>query len=57
MSVIHWGQVIAQGTLTDIGVGDPWASSGAGYGLLTRAVRYTSRMFDVTATVLEPASL
>jgi hypothetical protein len=32
---------------TDIGVGDQWASSGAGYGLLTRAVRYTSRIFDV----------
>ncbi len=32
---------------TDIGVGDPWASSGAGYGLLTRALRYTSRLFDV----------
>ena len=32
---------------TDIGVGDQWASSGAGYGLLTRAVRYTSRLFDV----------
>jgi hypothetical protein len=32
---------------TDIGVGDPWSSSGAGYGLLTRAVRYTSRQFDV----------
>ncbi len=32
---------------TDIGVGDPWASSGAGYGLLTRAVRYTSRLLDV----------
>ncbi|EHR69850.1 hypothetical protein BurJ1DRAFT_0977 [Burkholderiales bacterium JOSHI_001] len=32
---------------SDIGVGDPWASSGAGYGLLTRAVRYTSRLFDV----------
>jgi len=32
---------------TDIGVGDPWSSSGAGYGLLTRAVRYTSRPFDV----------
>ncbi|GAP37265.1 hypothetical protein ABXN37_19250 [Piscinibacter sakaiensis] len=32
---------------TDIGVGDPWASSGAGYGLLTRALRYTSRPFDV----------
>ena len=32
---------------SDIGVGDAWASSGAGYGLLTRAVRYTSRVFDV----------
>jgi hypothetical protein len=32
---------------SDIGVGDPWASSGAGYGLLTRALRYTSRPFDV----------
>ena len=32
---------------SDIGVGDPWASSGAGYGLLTRAIRYTSRPFDV----------
>jgi predicted porin len=32
---------------TDLGVGDPWASSGAGYGVLTRAVRYTSRIFDV----------
>jgi len=32
---------------SDIGVGDPWASSGAGYGLLTRALRYTSRTFDV----------
>ncbi len=32
---------------SDIGVGDPWASAGAGYGLLTRAVRYTSRIFDV----------
>jgi hypothetical protein len=32
---------------TDIGLADPWASSGAGYGLLTRAVRYTSRVFDV----------
>ncbi len=32
---------------TDIGVGDQWASSGAGYGLLTRALRYTSRPFDV----------
>ena len=32
---------------SDIGVGDPWSSSGAGYGLLTRAARYTSRLFDV----------
>ena len=32
---------------SDIGVGDPWASSGAGYGLLSRAVRYTSRIFDI----------
>jgi hypothetical protein len=32
---------------SDIGIGDPWSSSGAGYGLLTRAVRYTSRLFDV----------
>ena len=32
---------------TDIGLSGPWASSGAGYGLLTRAVRYTSRQFDV----------
>jgi len=32
---------------TDIGLADPWSSSGAGYGLLTRALRYTSRLFDV----------
>ncbi len=32
---------------SDIGVGDPWASSGAGYGLLTRSIRYTSRLLDV----------
>jgi predicted porin len=32
---------------TDIGLADPWSSSGSGYGLLTRAVRYTSRTFDV----------
>jgi hypothetical protein len=32
---------------TDIGVSDLWSSSGAGYGLLTRAVRYTSPLFDV----------
>jgi predicted porin len=32
---------------SNIGLSDPWASSGAGYGLLTRALRYTSRPFDV----------
>lgn len=32
---------------TNIGLADAWASSGAGYGLLTRAIRYTSRPFDV----------
>ncbi|RQO58451.1 hypothetical protein DBR47_12110 [Paucibacter sp. KBW04] len=32
---------------TNIGVADVWASSGAGYGLLSQAVRYTSRIFDV----------
>jgi hypothetical protein len=32
---------------SDIGVADPWASSGAGYGLLTKAIRYTTRPFDV----------
>ena len=32
---------------TNVGVADAWASSGAGYGLLTRAVRYTSRVLDV----------
>lgn len=32
---------------TDIGVAYPWASSGAGYGLMTNAVRYTSRPYDV----------
>lgn len=32
---------------TDIGVADAWASSGSGYGLLTRAVRVTSRVFDL----------
>jgi predicted porin len=32
---------------TNIGVADVWASSGAGYGLLTNAARYTSRTFDV----------
>ena len=37
---------------SDIGVSDPWASSGAGYGLLTRAVRYTSRVLDVAESDL-----
>lgn len=32
---------------TNIGVADVWGSSGAGYGLNTHAVRYTSRVFDV----------
>jgi predicted porin len=32
---------------TDIGLSDAWGSSGAGYGLLTRAIRYTSRPMDV----------
>lgn len=32
---------------TNVGVADAWGSSGAGYGLLTRAVRYTSRVLDV----------
>jgi hypothetical protein len=32
---------------TNIGLADAWGSSGAGYGLLTRAVRYTTRPLDV----------
>lgn len=32
---------------SNIGVADPWASSGSGYGLLTRALRVTTRPFDV----------
>lgn len=32
---------------TNIGVADVWASSGAGYGLLTNAARVTSRILDV----------
>jgi hypothetical protein len=32
---------------TNVGVANAWGSSGAGYGLLTRAVRYTSRLLDV----------
>lgn len=30
----------------NIGLSDQWGSAGAGYGLLTQAVRYTSRIFD-----------
>ena len=32
---------------TNVGVADVWGSSGAGYGLLTKAMRYTSRILDV----------
>lgn len=32
---------------TNVGLADFWGSSGAGYGLMTNAVRYTSRMLDV----------
>jgi hypothetical protein len=32
---------------TTLGVADAWASSGAGYGLNTKAIRYTSRQLDV----------
>lgn len=32
---------------SNIGVSDAWASSGAGYGLVKNAVRYTSRLLDV----------
>jgi hypothetical protein len=32
---------------SNVGQADPWASSGAGYGLLTRAVRYTAPAIDV----------
>ncbi len=32
---------------TDIGIAYPWASSGAGYGLMTNAIRYTSRPYDL----------
>lgn len=32
---------------TAIGIARSWPSSGAGYGMLTNAVRYTSRPFDV----------
>ena len=32
---------------SNIGLADVWASSGAGYGLMTQAVRYTSRLLDV----------
>ncbi len=32
---------------TDVNLADAWGSSGAGYGLLTRAIRLTSRTLDV----------
>lgn len=32
---------------TNLGIADAWASSGAGYGLLTNAVRYGSPLLDV----------
>ena len=32
---------------TNVGLSGPWASSGAGYGMLTNALRYTSRILDV----------
>jgi predicted porin len=32
---------------TNVGVSDPWANSGAGYGLAGHALRYTSRRLDV----------
>jgi opacity protein-like surface antigen len=32
---------------TNVGVSDAWGSSGAGYGLLSRSIRYTSRLLDV----------
>jgi predicted porin len=32
---------------TNIGLASAWGSSGAGYGMLANAVRYTSRMLDV----------
>lgn len=34
---------------TNIGVADVWSASGAGYGLLAKAVRYSSRIYDVAA--------
>jgi hypothetical protein len=32
---------------TQVGLANQWAQSGAGYGLLTKAIRYTARPFDV----------
>ena len=32
---------------SNIGLADPWASSGAGYGILTRALRVSTRALDV----------
>lgn len=31
---------------TNVGLSGPWSSSGAAYGMMTNAVRYTSRMLD-----------
>ncbi len=35
---------------SDLGISDAWASSGAGYGMLGHAVRYTSRIYDIAAS-------
>ncbi len=32
---------------TNVGLADEWGASGAGYGMNTSAIRYTSRVFDV----------
>jgi len=32
---------------SNLGLAEAWSSSGAGYGLLTNAIRYQSRLFDV----------
>ena len=33
---------------TNLGLAEAWASSGAGYGMLTKAIRYQSRLLDVS---------
>lgn len=38
---------------TNLGIADSWASSGAGYGLLTRAVRYSLPLLDVAGGDLQ----